>query len=537
MSLDKIQQIVGSLAKSIDDNERIATPILAAKLNNALVSFPSDQTLGAMARVIGKMAENNTIFIRRAELKQLYNKLFTRNTKFAELFKDELGEVTPLPKATIMTHDDSSQVDPYEVGDQILANALQSVFDKHIPVKMYSQALADRAQKLVSSSLDSWNLAPTKLGISDGNDKFLIIQADYETPKGIVSIYVPVEVHDNKVSEASIFMGNSGPQELNHLSLKEYLTTASPKLVINGSTILQVLTNASSENREISGAELALTKLNATRQGKGDFFQNQIIGQKIAEAAKEDVRLPRLNEFESLEKKFTSSSGQAEFKFGSAVQTGSEHIARELKSYGHKNPQVSVYKTEDDTIFYSVALDGGRVGFTVPVKTVDGKIVRPTIILCKDKVSAFSQEGVNELYVNNYNDYKAAAVASPLHDLSAADLLNNIRKALTEDNLPAAEDALNVLSSKNGQSYITGLQIYMNGLAQKQAEELTQNKKEPSCSMVIASSVSEHPICGHTGLPVHKTYQDKDGNCRPLFRRQMDETYEGVLFNNAKIFG
>ena len=83
MSLDKIQQLIGSLTKSIDDNERVATPILAAKLVKAVNAYPGDQTIGAMSRVIGKMATNNTLFIRKAELKALYTKLHYRNTKFA----------------------------------------------------------------------------------------------------------------------------------------------------------------------------------------------------------------------------------------------------------------------------------------------------------------------------------------------------------------------------------------------------------------------------------------------------------------------
>jgi hypothetical protein len=55
--------------------------------------------------------------------------------------------------------------------------------------------------------------------------------------------------------------------------------------------------------------------------------------------------------------------------------------------------------------------------------------------------------------------------------------------------------------------------------------------------MIVKSSSSEHPVCGHTGLPIHKVYQDDGGNCRPLYRRGMDETYEGASFMNAKIFG
>jgi hypothetical protein len=535
MSLDKIQQLVGSLAKSVDDNERIATPVLAAKLANALNDYPSDQTLGAMSRVIGKMAANNTMFIRRAELKQLYTKLYSRNTKFAELFQSELGQVPALQGAKTMERDEAVQVNPYEVGDQILANALQSVFDKHLPVKMYSQPLADRAKVSVSTTLDAWNLRPTKLEVSDGNDKFLVIRADYETPKGLSSVYVPVEIHKNQVVEASVFMGNSGPQELNHSSLKSYLTThAGTKLAIDGTAILGVLTDATTEGREVSDAEIALTKLNASRQGKSEFFANQIVGQKVAEASKKDVQLPKYDEFDSFEKKFASARGQAEFQFGAeVVKTARDHIARELMGYGHKNPQVVVNKTEDNTIFYSVALNGGRVGFTVPVKVAGGKIAKPTFLLCNGAVAPFSQEGINELYVNNATDYKAAAVASPQHELTAGDLLNNIRKAIAEGNHSAAEDALNVISNNgNGQDYMTGLQLYMGGLSQKK-----EASSEVTCSMMLKNSTSEHPICGHTGLPVHRVYQDKDGNCRPLYRRGMDETYQGAVFNNSKIFG
>jgi hypothetical protein len=55
--------------------------------------------------------------------------------------------------------------------------------------------------------------------------------------------------------------------------------------------------------------------------------------------------------------------------------------------------------------------------------------------------------------------------------------------------------------------------------------------------LIKNSKVSEHSICGHTGLPIHKVFQDKNGNCQPLYRRGMDETYEGASFMNAKIFG
>jgi len=318
MSLDKIQKSVASLVKTIQNNEKVATPILAAKLAKAVDAYPGDQTIGAMSRVISKMAANNTTFITKADLKSLYTKLHSRNTKFAELFSDELGVVDSLPSPHLYERDEATKdVNPFQVGDAVLANALSSVFDKHAPLKMYSQELANKALASVATSLDAWNLKPTALAVDDGNDKFLVIKADYETPKGITSLYIPVETTNKKVIEASVFMGNSGPQELNHSSIKSYLTTqAGTKLRMNAAGILSVLTKAASENREISDAEIALTKLTATRQGKSEFFAGGIVGQKVAEASRNDVELPKYDEFVSFEKQFTSAYGQASFQFG-----------------------------------------------------------------------------------------------------------------------------------------------------------------------------------------------------------------------------
>lgn len=534
MSLDKIQQLVNSLAKSVEDNQKIATPVLAAKLANAVDAYPGDQTIGAMSRVIGGLATHNTMFISRAELKALYTKLYSRNSKFAELFESELGVTEEQAPVTTVQRDDGVNLNSYQVGDPVLANALNSVFDRHLPVKMYSQALADKAMASVGSTLDSWNLRPSALHVNDGSDKFLVIQADYETPKGVTSLYVPVEVHNNTVVEASVFMGNTGPQELNHTNIKSYVRGhAGDKLKVSGAGILNVLTSAASENREVSDAEMALTRLNATRQGKSEFFSNQVVGLKVAEASVQDVQLPKYDEFVSFEKTFTSSYGQAAFQFGAdKVKLASDHIARELSGFGHKSPQVKVTGTDETTLFFGVALDAGKVAFTVPVKLANGKLTKPGFLLCNGSVSTFDQAGINELYVANQTDYKVAAAASPEYGNKPSDVINNIRAAIAEGNHAKAEDALNVLANSGDEkAYASGFQIFLQGLNAGKIVEATE------CSRMIKNSTSEHPICSHTGLPVHKVFQDKDGNCQPLYRRGMAESYEGASFINAKIFG
>jgi len=536
MSLDKIQKLVSSLTKEIEDNYKIATPILSVKLSKYLNIYPYDQTIGMVSRVIEKMASNNKLFICRADLKELYNKLYSNNTKFADLFKDELGIINSLPEPTLLERDDSlKEINIYEIADPILANALNSVFDKTLPLKMYSQKLATKAKEYVTNTLDSWGLKPTSLDICDGSDKFLLVKADYETPKGITGFYIPVEIHNNQILDTPIFIGNTGLQDLNHKNIKQYITTnAGSKLKTNASAIMDILTKSASERKEISGVELALTKLHATRQGKSDFFGNQIVGQKVAEASIKDVEIPRSNEFLSFEKQFTNPVGLASFKFGSdKIKIATDNILRELTGFGYKNSQIAIADHNDNTIFYSISLDAGKVAFMIPVKIVKGKINKPTMILCNGSALSFDREGINNLYINNQSDYKAAAVASPLFNLKPSELINSIREAMVEKNYVKAEDTLNVLAnSGDNKAYATGFQIFLQGIGENK-----EASKQCKCNMIIRNSSSQYPICGHTGLPIHKTYQDEYGSCRPLYRRGISETYEGASFMNAKIFG
>lgn len=538
MSFDKIQQLVGSLAQRVEDHERLAIPVLSVKLAKCLHSYPEDQTLGSMARVIEKMADNNNLFIRKAEFKNLYHKLFSRNTKFAQLFSEELGLSDQLPEPTLHQRDDAGEVNVYAAANPVLSNALNSVFDKNVPLKMYSQALADKAASDVSKNLDSWNLRPSNLQVVDGNEKFLVIKADYDTPKGITSFYVPVEVRSNKVSQAMVFMGNAGPQELNNNNVKGYLRkNAGSKLKVTGSNILEVLTKAASDNREVSDAELAVVRLNASRQVQSDFTQNQVLGLKVAEASPGEIKLAQSDEFKSFEEQFTSPYGQVSFQFGEdKVKLAMSHIARELHGFGHKNPQIIVTGSDQSTIFYGVSLDAGKVAFTVPVKFANNKLQKPGMLICNGSVSSFDEDGINQLYIDNQTDYKVAATASPLFSVKPSDLINNIREAVSEGNLAKAEDALNVLaSSGDTKAYATGFQVYASGLNYKK-QDITQHPMYNANDFYVTAH-SKLPISKQTGLPINKIYIDNEGNHRPLYRRGMSESYEGASFMNAKIFG
>lgn len=283
----------------------------------------------------------------------------------------------------------------------------------------------------------------------------------------------------------------------------------------------------------MSGVELALIKLNSSRQVNSDFFDNQIVGQKLAEASVKDVELPKSKEFSSFEDQFTSSAGQAEFRFGKNVKIARDYIVRELTSFGYKNPQVSILKSDENTIYYGTSLNSGKFAFTIPVKVADNKVSRPNFILCNGGLTPFNAEGLNSLLSSGATDFKIAAAASASSGLTAGELIAEIKTAIANDNHDKAEDCLNVLANTaSPQEYALGFRAFSEALTKKADKVETS-----SCSMLLKNSTSQQPICGHTGLTINKVFQDKHGNCQPLYRKGMDESYQGAIFNNSKIFG
>lgn len=530
--LNKIKQFV----KEASYNEDLSLSALSIKVDNGLKANPGDQTLGMISRILDKKSEAGQLFIKRSDLRDLYKKFYTRNSKFEALCSDELGQIEELTKPTYAKPVfDGQEITPYDGADQVLANALESVFDKRIPVKMYSKDLAKQAISSIKDSLNSWNLSPKTMEIEAGNDSFFIVNASFDTPKGLTSIHCPLEVVNNKIAATNLFLANSGAKELNYSNIKEYLTIhAGVNLIVGAQEIVDRFTKVSKNNETISDSEMALMRLNASRQEQNQYMSLGLFG-KFAEQMKADVPALKLKDEFNFERDFTSATGAANFNFGAdKVASARDTVSRMLAGFGYKNAQLKLAKTTDSEIFYAVSI-GGKIGFTVPVKISKTSVIMPKVLLCNGSISGFDKESVDSLYFNETSDYKAAAVASPQFELTVSQLIGNIKLAAQSGNNSAAEDALNVLkNSGDKKAYSIGFNIFLESLAGKTQNEI----KTSECSMILKNSkVSKYHICGHTGLPVHKVYQDDHGNCRPLYRQGMDETYESANFNTSKMFG
>lgn len=534
MSFDQTKKSMDSILKLIDDNEKVALPIFSAKLSKASEMYPEDYTIGAMANIVARMGSNK-LFITRAEVKDLYKRLHSRNTKFSSLFSHELGEVEKVSEPTLYNreHDDETLSiinKAYEkIVDPVLANALHGAFGNI--VKGYTDTSAEKAKSVCARSILDAGIA-ANVDVVSGREDVIICRASFETPKGLTSVFVPIEIMANKVLLPTVFVGNNGPEDLTKENLESYIKSqAGNKLLINDAIVLKAMSVVKGEV-QISNVDLAITKMNAQKEATADFSQGQVLYQKVDKEGVKDVVVPQHKDVESFAAQFNSSLGLANFKFTKEkVASGRTIISSHLSNFGLKNHQISVCDSNDSTIFYAVALENGKVAFRVPVKVDGGRLLAPTLIISNGSVEAFSKSGINNLFNKEVADYSAAAAASPLFTLKASELVEAVRTAVISQDYVRAEEALNVLAQVGDEkAYHSAFVAYTNGLGTKKVVATTK------CSHIVKNSSSSHELCGHTGLPLHKVWQDKNNNCQPAYRKGMAETYEGGTFLTSKIF-
>lgn len=532
MAIDKFKNDIISLANTIAKNEKLLLPFLEKKASDAAIQFPYDHTSLAMYNVIKRLASKN-LTITRADLIELYNSNYTSNNKFASVFSEELGlrkderEIKTAGQKTV----NKVQENIDTIADPILLESLGAVFGDKLNVRKYNVKTANTASIETSRYLNKLNLSVKSSSVLDGDNKFLIVNSEFETPKGDTNILLPVQIIDDKVLAPSVFVTNAGVQDLNSDNVVKYvLANTGKRTNIKASDILKAISNM--ESKEIiSNVSLAATKLASTKETM--LSGNQILGQELVNY-KKDLEVPKIidNEFSTFTEKFASAVGVASFKFGNdKVLLGKNLIAKKLASFGYKNSQIKVLDVEDKNVIYAVAID--NVSFRVPVKLASEKVLNPEVIISNGSLKQFNSECISELFGNEVFDSRASAVNSKLYGLKPSELLTQVKQAMLESNYAKAEDALNLLQdSGDVKAYAIAFEIYSNGLSgiTKQASE------QKVCNKQIKVATSSQPICSHTNLPVNKTYVDKHGCCRPLYRKDMEETYQVASFATKVFF-
>lgn len=492
MKPNELNQFITKTAQAINNLEKLAVPLLAVRAKKAAELNPDDVCLVQAANVLDKMSVNGKSFITRTEFNKLYDSLYTRNSKFAEFFKDELGS-RELPKNSIMQRSASDEGDFMEsafknTSDPILSNALSQIFDKDGKYKIYSEEVAKKAQESCLKELNSIGAPPKFVKVFAGQNDLIICQATYETPKGKSEVLVPVEIIENNALLPNMFLSQAGFVDLKKSEIQDHIVrTAGKSYRVDGEAILQALSNVKNGTKvAVSDVEIAAMKLSASKETPSSYAHDGIVYQSIDEEIQpvQDIQYKLDPEVESFAKSLASPKGIANHLFGAKnIQAANNLISRKLASWGFKNAQVAVDDATDNSVVYAVSL-AGTAGFRVPVKVHQGNVQEPTIALATGKVYEFSKDGIKQIYSSSERDSRALAKASPSYELKTSDLIKQIKEAMDDNNYTKAEDALNVLASRDDQTaYQTGFAVYMNSLNMKnplakQAEKLEKKAEE-----------------------------------------------------------
>ena len=538
MSLEdiyKAAKTVEAAAKALEaEQEYIITP-LATRMSKAAGVYPEDQTIRQMAAFLNNRAKNK-FFITRAELNQVYTSLYTRNTKCAEVIPDII-ETVALPEKTAMTRSENEGKLVEEAfenyGNPTLAKTLSAAFDgKDISLETYSATVARAAEENCAYELNRIGADAHKISTVAGQEDVLICKATYETPKGQSSVLIPVEVSDGRALLPTVFLTRAGFIDLDGEPLTNHLiNTAGKKWKVDAQQLLKVVSAAKTGiEKPLSDIEQMVARASVERGTPSSHTADALLYQEVDPISNE-VDLPRLEESDLFSDKLSSAKGVAEFTLGKdAVKAGRDLVKQCMRDFGY-DVQVAVADVTEDTVFFAVASSEGA-GFKTPVKIKGGLPVMPSVIISNGAMSEFSREGVSNV-IANQRDFATGAMASDFYSSKPSDLIEAVKAATSVGDFEKSEEILNVLSQTDQRAFRYAFGIYETALSGKPIEKEANIKK---CSMPVGHGHSEHTICGHTNLPIHKVYQDENGNCQPLYRKNIDNSNEGGSFLHSRIY-
>ncbi|MCZ2224507.1 MAG: hypothetical protein LC122_12860 [Chitinophagales bacterium] len=519
MDLKKLATTINAIQNTVNNNEVLSTSLISKKLSKLASVYPEDKTIGAMMIVFDKIADTKPT-ITRKEFKDMYNKHYTYLTTFANHFSDELGIVK---KAEVKVTKEHKELNINDYRDStIVDTVLNKVFassDKSIK----NPESFKKAEGFVSFYLDSIGIKPQNVKCVDCSTSAFIVSASYETPKGSTQIYIPL----SKNMEASVFVGNDGPVNIGRDSIISYIkSNAGKKIKYSTVNILGALEKFA--DSKVSDAEIAASKLKL--KGAEVFAAPTITGQEIKEVEQKDLNIPKLSEASSFEERFTSSKYESVNKYGEELlQKAASAVDNTLNGLGINAVKIKVGKPIKNGVMFSVVSTDQKT-FQVPVKFANNLPLSPEVALINGNLSKLDKTFVNVLSQEG-QDKRAFASAYDLCLLADVDLFNYIKNSVMNNEMDKAQAGLLVLKDRDEKLYREATQGIINGLFVKTASVKHQ------CSKIIKLATSKYHVCGHTGLPLNKIKHDEYGNCIPVYRSNVDDSYEGGYFMTSKILG
>lgn len=484
----ELKKAISVLQSALNEHNKISIAHFSNKLNKISEQYPEDQTINQMSLIVNRMNSGNKLFISQPEVKELYRRLYSHNTKFASFFHEELGIEAEKEPAPSITEQKYEELDIYAGLDNELKNQLSTSFDPQF--KPFSAEIGKQAEVATELECTFQDLEPKVKAVS-GNSECVIVEAKYQTPKGKVSVYVPVEFAGENAVVSGYFQGKDGTHFISKASIAKYVDSYFDKVGSHG---------------------------------------NVEVGEEVA-FVEEEQNTAEIEQFAS---KLSTAKGIAVFQHGDNVEKARRLISKKMVGFGKRAHQVNVLDANENGITFGIKCQ--NLAFKVPVKVESGRVVEPEFLLCNGGIEEFTADGLANLSSDTATDNQIMAAVSPMFELTEADLVDTVSKAASDGNYARAEDALNVLAMReDGGAYRVALSMYQAALSAG-----TDMKKEASvkhkCSRIVKSANSTQLLCGHLNLPLNKTFVDGSGDCRPNHAKNSEINKEDIYFMNSKIF-
>jgi len=524
--ISNLKKLATEAMKKLADGEKFFTGKLAIRLSKAAQSYPGDATIVQMATFLNKRAASpNGYLITRAELKNLYDRLYTLNTKCASILSEELDMYTQKDTVKRMAHSESEGklIDYDKYVDPIMAKELRAVFDKEASYAPYSDSVAKQAEDACRRVLGP----QPKIKAVDGRDFAILCSASFDTPKGKVDVMIPVEVVNSQALLPTVFLSTAGFVDINRDNLSKHIVnTAGKQFRVNAEQLFQVIKVAKFgvSAPEIDPVEHAVMMLHQRTKKAEVNIDNAIVLQELVPA---DVKREDLPEAKSFSEYMGTVAGSAEFVFSKkAVDMAHNMILNDLLTFGYKNPIIKLNTFKDDTITYMVSIGGA--GFKIPVKVKEGKALPPNMIFANGGMESFTREGVKQAL--GTGDLYSSSVALGYSLDHPAQMIEMVRTAcLAKDYTKASEviSAINASGDRKALAYAFG--IYTDALSGN-LKEAQAEKKVPTIK------VAGQEVCAQTYLPVDQVYLDENGVSQPKFRKNAEKTeQQAAYFMQQKI--
>lgn len=541
-NITNIKSEAEKLLKELQRGNEYIIAQVDSRMRQAVIQYPRDTVIRAVAGVIEKMAFNDpSRVISQGEINKIYNNLagLNSNTQFREALGDFLN--TSITKTSSENSEFvSKRRDTQDNTLDVLAgvnNELKILFEQS--EDKYDRNKIASAKNRVDTELSMIGFNKTRTKFAGGSSNFLIFSSDLDTNRGAVRIYVPCEANSQNLP--SVFVGGDQFMELtaeninNHIINSANFRTQLPPV----HAILHSL-NILTANAKKAMPESEFNKIaNKIPTDKTmPLSAPSLLGEIPDWKPLGTVQMPKVNVPEPLKIMASDLEEQMvetalDFPLAS-VRTAKNMLASEINAMGFSGTQVKISAPTQDGFICEAILNTpkGKVSIEVPIEMKQNRPLMPSVFAKQDEIFDFDEASIKAFVSRGSNRDTYINRDNQLLDLDISKLRDLLVKSAIDKKFDTCDEILAVACEKFDTTTYKNLINDFNSIL-KNASEII----ETHCSRQIKSPNSIYKYCGHHNVPLHDVVQDENGNCclrRTYFSRKAQKA-EGAMFSNAKV--